>query len=62
MTETVVDGPGPRHAFAPYPEPAEGVLFLIHVLLEESCGRMSATSTDTCNDRIWRWRLRGSLK
>ena len=25
MTETIVDGPGPRHAFAPHPVPVEGL-------------------------------------
>lgn len=34
MTETITDVLAHRHAFAPYPEPAEGLLFRIHVLLK----------------------------
>ena len=26
MTETITDGPGPRHVFAPHPDPVEGML------------------------------------
>ena len=32
MTETVVDGPGPRHAFALHPDPVKGLLHRIYVV------------------------------
>ena len=46
MTETVVDGPGPRHAFALHPEPVEGILHRVHVIFQESDGRLWAAGTD----------------
>ena len=45
MTETTSDGPGPRHAFAPHPNPVEGVLHRIYILFEESDGRLWASGT-----------------
>ena len=46
MTETITDGPGPRHAFAPHPDPVEGILHRIYVIFEESDGRLWASGTD----------------
>ena len=46
MTETATHGLGPRHAFAPNPDPIEGVLYRIHVVFEESDGRLWAAGTD----------------
>ena len=46
MTETITDGPGPRHAFAPHPDPVEGILRRIYVIFEESDGRLWASGTD----------------
>ncbi|MCY4503590.1 MAG: hypothetical protein OXE57_18780 [Alphaproteobacteria bacterium] len=46
MTETITGGPGPRHAFAPHPDPIEGALYRIHVVFEESDGRLWAAGTD----------------
>ena len=46
MTETVVAGPGPRHAFAPHPDPVEGLLHRVYVIFQESDGRVWAAGTD----------------
>ena len=46
MTETVVDGPGPRHAFALHPDPVEGLLHRVYVVFQESDGRVWAAGTD----------------
>ena len=46
MTETITDGPGPRHVFAPRPDPVEGTLYRIYVIFEESDGRLWASGTD----------------
>ena len=46
MIETVVDGPGPRHAFALHPDPVEGLLHRIYVVFQESDSRVWATGTD----------------
>ena len=46
MTETIVGGPGPRHAFAPHPVPVEGLLHRIYVIFQESDGRVWAAGTD----------------
>ena len=46
MTETIVDGPRPRHAFAPHPDPVEGFLHRIYVIFRESDGRVWAAGTD----------------
>ena len=46
MTETITGGPGPRHAFAPHSDPIEGALYRIHVVFEESDGRLWAAGTD----------------
>ena len=46
MTETITDGPGPRHVFAPHPDPVEGILHRIYVIFEESDGRLWAAGTD----------------
>ena len=45
MTETITEGPGPRHAFAPHPDPVEGTLHRIYVIFEESDGRLWASGT-----------------
>ena len=46
MTETIVDGPGPRHAFAPHPVPVEGLLHCVYVIFQESDGLLWAAGTD----------------
>ena len=46
MTETITDGPGPRHAFAPHPDPVEGILHRIYIIFEESNGQLWASGTD----------------
>ena len=46
MTESIVDGPGPRHAFAPHPVPVEGLLHRVYVIFQESDGRVWAAGTD----------------
>ena len=46
MTETITDGPGPRHHFAPRPDPVEGMLHRIYVVFEGSDGRLWASGTD----------------
>ena len=46
MTETIVDGSGPRHAFAPHPVPVEGLLHRVYVIFQESDGRVWAAGTD----------------
>ena len=46
MTETITDGPGPRHVFAPHPDPVEGMLHRIYIIFEESDGRLWASGTD----------------
>ena len=46
MTETITDGPGPRHVFVPHPDPVEGMPHRIYVLYEESDGRLWASGTD----------------
>ena len=46
MTETISDGPGPRHAFAPHPDPVEGMLHRIYIIFKESDGRLWASGTD----------------
>ena len=40
MTKTIVDGPGPHHAFAPHPVPIESILHRVHVIFQESDGRV----------------------
>ena len=45
MTETITDGPGPRHAFAPHPDPVEDVLYSIYVIFEEHDGRLWTSRT-----------------
>lgn len=46
MTENIVAGPGARHAFAPHPDPVEGLLYRVYVIFEESDGRVWAAGTD----------------
>ena len=46
MTETITEGPGPRHVFATHPDPVEGILHRIYVIFEESDGRLWASGTD----------------
>ena len=46
MTETITGGPGPRHVFAPHPDPVEGMLHRIYIIFEESDGRLWASGTD----------------
>ena len=43
MTETITGGPGPRHVFAPHPDPVEGMLHRIYIIFEESDGRLWAS-------------------
>ena len=45
MTETITDGPGPRHAFAPHPDPVAGTVHRIYVIFEESDGRLWSSGT-----------------
>ena len=45
MTETITDGPGPRHAFAPHPDAVEGTVHRIYVIFEESDGRLWSSGT-----------------
>ena len=46
MTETVVDGPGPRHTFALHPVPVEDLLHRVYIIFQESDGRVWAAGTD----------------
>ena len=46
MSETIADGPGPRHIFAPHPDPVEGLLHRMYVIFEECDGRLWASGTD----------------
>ena len=46
MTETITEGPGPRHVLAAHPDPVEGILHRIYVIFEESDGRLWASGTD----------------
>ena len=46
MTETITDGPGPRHVFARHLDPVEGILHRIYVIFEECDGRLWTSGTD----------------
>ena len=46
MTEQFTRDADIRYAFAPNPEPVEGILYRVHVLFEEPDGRLWSTGTD----------------
>ena len=43
--QTVTEGPGPHHVFAPRPDPAESILHRIYIIFEESDRRLWASGT-----------------
>ena len=46
MSEPFTIGSGLRYAFAPFPQPAEDVLYRIHVVFESPDGRRWSAGTD----------------
>ena len=46
MTQPTTTHAGRRYAFAPHPDPIEDVLHRIHVIFEDSDGRLWSAGTD----------------
>ena len=46
MTEQFTKEADIRYAFAPNPEPVEGILYRLHVIFEEPAGRLWSTGTE----------------
>ena len=46
MTEQLTTDSGRRYAFAPHPDPIEDILYRLHIIFEESDGRLWSSGTD----------------
>ena len=46
MTDRATTDAGRRYAFAPHPDPIEDILYRIHVVFQESDGRLWSAGTD----------------
>ena len=46
MTKFLTTDAGRRYAFAPHPDPVEEILYRIHIVFEESDGRLWSSGTD----------------
>ena len=46
MTQRTTTDSGRRYAFAPHPDPIEDILYRIHIVFEESDGRLWSSGTD----------------
>ena len=46
MTKFLTTDAGRRYAFAPHPDPVEEILYRIHIVFEESNGRLWSSGTD----------------
>ena len=46
MADSTTTDAGRRYAFAPHPDPIEDILYRIHVIFQESDGRLWSAGTD----------------
>ena len=46
MTQSATTDAGRRYAFAPHPDPVEDILYRVHIVFEESDGRLWSSGTD----------------
>ena len=54
MTETITDGPGPRHVFAPYPDRVERMLHLINVAVIPAAHGQAPVMPGARQHILWR--------